>query len=101
MGGVIEQGRSALHGIRRVKSVAVFLVIDTEILEDVERFLLHDELVEHHRSAPHSAAGGEFAVEKCHTKSGLCHVVGCRYARRTARSEERRVGKECRSRWSP
>ena len=28
-------------------------------------------------------------------------MVGCGSSGRSARSEERRVGKECRSRWSP
>ena len=34
----------------------------------------------------------------------LCHITGkgsVFYRREDARSEERRVGKECRSRWSP
>src|SRR6266480_3163913 len=33
--------------------------------------------------------------------AGWLYTVGVRFARRAARSEERRVGKECRSRWSP
>ena len=32
---------------------------------------------------------------------GLCHYRRYFSLRRTGRSEERRVGKECRSRWSP
>ena len=32
---------------------------------------------------------------------GLALVIGCPPAYCVARSEERRVGKECRSRWSP
>src|SRR2546429_377615 len=34
-------------------------------------------------------------------KSGLCFEKRSRAVWRTSRSEERRVGKECRSRWSP
>src|SRR3712207_9094264 len=30
-----------------------------------------------------------------------CCWPGCKHRERTGRSEERRVGKECRSRWSP
>src|SRR5204863_1252439 len=31
----------------------------------------------------------------------LLHSLQARFAKRSVRSEERRVGKECRSRWSP
>ena len=31
----------------------------------------------------------------------ICHCTDCQTGTGTARSEERRVGKECRSRWSP
>src|SRR3712207_8856314 len=42
---------------------------------------------------------GEFQVleDNLRTPSGLAYAI----AAREARSEERRVGKECRSRWSP
>ena len=36
---------------------------------------------------------------KTTTKEAIAHVLGTRF--RVLRSEERRVGKECRSRWSP
>ena len=47
-----------------------------------------------------STALGEVTIEI----SADCHHIVCERLRddpRTTRSEERRVGKECRSRWSP
>src|SRR2546430_5348701 len=50
-----------------------------------------------------------FALERCSVLSGISGIVsragavceGLRAATQEMRSEERRVGKECRSRWSP
>src|SRR3712207_7341003 len=50
------------------------------------------------------AGGVRFAVAwKDRTRPGCGHERRgqCAHARLAARSEERRVGKECRSRWSP
>src|SRR2546429_2877422 len=42
-----------------------------------------------------------YRIPICSTKSMIGHTMGAAGAIEAVRSEERRVGKECRSRWSP
>src|ERR1035438_4576171 len=44
---------------------------------------------------------GKYNFEGLHLLCDLAHQVGLRVVIQIYRSEERRVGKECRSRWSP
>ena len=68
-----------------------------EICEDLaKKYELH--IYDHHISAKKELAGLPYAVfDK--TKSGC--ILAWEALRFDSRSEERRVGKECRSRWSP
>src|SRR5256886_11640399 len=65
-----------------------------------------------HAYSPHYNALAAFKVERCSVESRRAHLIGppelrmlqlefWELGRREFRSEERRVGKECRSRWSP
>src|SRR2546430_9008673 len=64
----------------------------------VARLLLGEQLL--HRLA---ADLGELALERPHARLArvVAHDVADRDLGHRQRSEERRVGKECRSRWSP
>src|SRR3712207_9338666 len=72
---------------------AALVAVDVELADDLARVADEDDEL---------GAGGERAgqvvVELAHVLDQLVLVFGYRGA---ARSEERRVGKECRSRWSP
>ena len=46
-------------------------------------------------------AGNKGTVRAVLPKTNSVIVEGLNYSKRDDRSEERRVGKECRSRWSP
>ena len=57
----------------------------------------HFSLFEGERNAFHDPAG-QYQL----SATGRAFIAGLlRHAHETTRSEERRVGKECRSRWSP
>src|SRR3712207_9170807 len=68
------------------------------------------EAVPHHRE-PDATGRRDNQLRRCRTRGGIDSALGDAKGGRTlsgeapvdffARSEERRVGKECRSRWSP
>ena len=50
---------------------------------------------------PGDGIGPEISVQGVEVMSAVCEKFGHEVHYEYARSEERRVGKECRSRWSP
>src|ERR1017187_3313802 len=54
-----------------------------------------------HGGHPHEGHGGMVEVGDAAIESGDADEVAAHGDERSQRSEERRVGKECRSRWSP
>ena len=75
MHSLIKQCRRTLNRVHYIESVAVRLIIDVEILYDVNGFFLHDNLVEHHGTAPHTAAGSKLTVELRYFQSGLGEII--------------------------
>ena len=59
----------------------------------------HATLDDWQKAAQKSAPGGDVAALNWLTPDGI--TVKPLYTAQVKRSEERRVGKECRSRWSP
>ena len=47
-----------------METVTVGPVSDAEVVEHVERLVLHHDLIEHHAAAPDAAAGRELALEE-------------------------------------
>ena len=63
---------------------------------------LHRKSVEIELSTKGLLSSGEFIIHKAEVPYGhVLQVIGDGQLADPARSEERRVGKECRSRWSP
>ena len=87
MNGLVKQCRRALYGVHNIKSVTVRLIVYVEIFYYVDGFFLNNNLVEHHRAAPHSAAGRQLAVKLRHLQAGLCKIISCYNARRAAAND--------------
>ena len=84
---------------RKVKAETILPDAEREVcamsLERAKAYLKEYKMEDQIREFPVSSATVELAAEALHTEAG-------RIAKTLSfRSEERRVGKECRSRWSP
>ena len=57
-------------------------MVDFELAHDIHSFLLDDNLVEHHGTAPHATAGSQLAVELSYLQTGLGQIVSSHNTRR-------------------
>jgi hypothetical protein len=77
-----ENARDRLHGIGGEIAFAVFPGPDAEGLQQMDRRLLHDDLVEHHSAAPHPAADAQLPLEQGHLFPGPGQKIARHQARR-------------------
>ena len=82
MHSLIEQSRCTFDRIHHKEVVAILLIVDAKFLDDVQCFLLHDDVVEHHRTAPHATTRRQFSIKLCHFQPCLGKIVSCYDARR-------------------
>ena len=65
-------------------SIAQLPVSDLEIIQNIQRFVLHHDFIEKHSAAPGAAAGSKFALKNGNFQSGFSQIAGSNKRRRTA-----------------
>ena len=110
---VIGQGKNGVEALALIKEHSPDLVFLDVQMPGLDGFGVLKKLVERKMKMPHvvfATAFDQYAVQafevnavdyvlKPFDKSRIAKAI--QRARKMMRSEERRVGKECRSRWSP
>src|SRR2546430_16799780 len=98
-----------MDGLADVDGIAAHLDREADLADQVARMGADDAAAEHavigrveqELGEALVAAVGDCAAGRRPGKDGLAVLHSLRLALVLGRSEERRVGKECRSRWSP
>ena len=73
-----------MHRINDISTLPVLPVAEPKLPDNRHRLLLHNDIIKHHCTAPHTAARRQLAIQQRHLAPGLRQIIRCHDTRGTA-----------------